>query len=418
MAGYVNQDIEPDPSFVEKGVGVLIKQDTSSMRLGSEDALLRSLIRCVASRASAKRFLEVRSTLQTKVEIFWSNPAKEWLFRLLIGGSDHQIPPNIKTASEMRSFLVKLEGVPVGAFEEISTTILAKSDTNSSDSSINGTVPTPQAVPRHGILDHLFDNVSGSENILDENEEEDYLAQEALATLMWACAAEQAQTLKEDLIRNEHLLLGDVVSNASLILEEDRGDDVLEAMSDSYVPANESDKHYTSSSSVEHDPKGLELVRQIRDTTNTLRSLSDTSKRITQCLVNSRKSSKLGGRNAIAMQTSLAAKLDEHLKTVLEQSAAASSAESDALVFTDLEEADGIKEEDSESYEDALERMEKEWGEMFRDDYVWSGEGHENEGQVPEILLDQIQGFGNEEEQESLDDALARIDEEWGDWDT
>lgn len=64
-----------------------------------------------------------------------------------------------------------------------------------------------------------------------------------------------------------------------------------------------------------------------------------------------------------------------------------------------------------------MEFIEKSWGEMNDDDYVWSmPDDNSATGPEPPELRG-LESIVEDESEESLEDALSRIEEEWGDWD-
>ncbi|KAI2489544.1 DNA primase catalytic core [Fragilaria crotonensis] len=74
------------------------------------------------------------------------------------------------------------------------------------------------------------------------------------------------------------------------------------------------------------------------------------------------------------------------------------------------------KELEDQYFQLDMEFIEKSWGEMNDDDYVWSmpDENSATGPEPPEFRG--LQSFVEDESEESLEDALSRIDEEWGDW--
>jgi DNA primase catalytic core len=80
------------------------------------------------------------------------------------------------------------------------------------------------------------------------------------------------------------------------------------------------------------------------------------------------------------------------------------------------ENTDLQQEQTVENLEQELELMAEEWGEMMDDDYVWlMPDDSLNFGQMylPNHSFSEL----DVELEEPLDEAIARIDEEWGDWD-
>jgi hypothetical protein len=412
MAGYINRGVKLDPSFLEKGVGVLVEQDTSNMIVSSENTLLRTLIQWAPSRTSVKTLLDARSALNSSAAIAWSSSEREWLFHILVDGSD-RLPTALQSPVELREFLGQLEEAPNGAFRR----------PNSNDSQ-NDT--SDQTHDIESDLDQFFDD--GDE--VSDDTRGDLQAQEALASLMLASAVQHAEKIQHELISSENILDNGLQQQQQphqlqqpqpqqqqqqqLLLDQGES-----ASSESMIQFPEIDNvdqgqlsEGAKVATTPLDAQSIELVRKLRDTNVAVRSLADSSKRIHANMVGQRDSTRFGGRNYLAFTADLASRLDEHLQSILNVTDPGSS------IFADSEIND-----DEESSEDALKQMAEEWGEWYDDDYVWSCGGDQQ--RPPDRESSETVGFGrlldqiaDEGETESLEEALARMDTEWEGWDT
>jgi hypothetical protein len=399
MAGYINRGVNIDPSFLEKGVGVLVEQDTSNMIFSSENTLLRTLIRCASSRTSVKTLLDARSALNSSAVIAWSSSEREWLFHILVDGSD-RLPTVLQSPVELREFLVQLEGAPVGVFRR----------PNSNDSQNN---TSDHSNDIDSDLDQFF---ADGDEVFDVTRG-DVQAQEALASLMLHSAVQHAQKIQHELISSENSLdngLQQQQQQQQQLLQDQKESSSSESMINLPEIDNVDQGQLSEGAKVATAPldaQRIELVRKLRDTNVAVRSLAESSKRIHANRAGQSDSSKFGGRNYLAFTADLASRLDEHLESILNVTDPGSS------IFADRERND----DEEESSEDSLKQMAEEWGEWYDDDYVWSSGGDQQ--RPPDREGSETVGFGrlldkiaDEEEKESLEEALARMDEEWEGW--
>jgi hypothetical protein len=145
-----------------------------------------------------------------------------------------------------------------------------------------------------------------------------------------------------------------------------------------------------------------DLVGKFRQANSLWWASANSMKQITARLMDeSSTSGRLEGKMSVKAQTDLYAKVDEFLE---EQSIARPKSQSN-----DLDYLFGNSDVD-EPYDDAQVRMQKEFGDWYDDDYVWSPE----HGQAAVLRSIPFQEFEEEAEEEPIEYALRRIDREWG----
>lgn len=458
-AGYTNRrTMKPDASIVERGIASVVEQDISSMILGAEDALLRALVQCSPARTTAKNMLDARSAVSSADDILWSCPAKEWLFKRLIGNSN-ELPVGLNhRPSELRAFFANLSDAPEEAFFDTGT--ISQNSTSSvgssgevlvadrlnglqNSSTAEGRLPTlddgnnssllksnldsadsPQGpsvdlTTTGGLLDIFFveeaksDDIVGGETALDSAGE--LLVQEILVNLLWVSTAMKAKLLRKEMSSHAKSAPEESAENAkalepekSLIEESSLiiGSDEPTASLDQLVPLDETDTNHSAagdpkdlaapstSLEIEHSHHQTALLTQYRDTTRALHALKRSAQRITRQLMDQRLSDGVEGHMSVALQADLASRLDDHLREISGQQLPATEPGSFAA-------------DNDEPYEAFFERVSQDWGDFFDDDYFWSP----SDGS--EAAFPDLEDPG---ETETLEEGLDRIDREWAGW--
>jgi len=458
-AGYASRrTIKPDASIVERGLASVVEQDISSMILGAEDALLRALVQCSPARTTAKNMLDARSAVSSADDILWSCPAKEWLFKGLIGNSNELPAGSNHRPSELRAFFANLTDAPEGAFSD--TGLISQNHTSSvgssgevfvpdllnglqNSSTVEGKLPTfddgnnssllksnldsagsPQGpsvkiTTTGGVLDVFFveeaksDDIVGGEFALDSAGE--LLVQEILVNLLWVSTAMKAKLLREEIL--SHAKRAPEESSAEnakalapqkLPVEESsliNGNDEPTVSLDLTVRPIETDANPSAagdpmdpaapSTSLEISHHQNALLTQYRDTTRALHMLKRSAQRITRQLMDQRLSDGVEGHMSVALQADLASRLDDHLREIPGQQLPATM------------EPDSFAADKDEPYEEFLERVSQEWGDFFDDDYFWSP------SDATEAAFPDLEDPG---ETETLEEGLDRINREWAGW--
>ena len=142
-----------------------------------------------------------------------------------------------------------------------------------------------------------------------------------------------------------------------------------------------------------------ELLIQLRDTTQTLQTLKESSNRIALRLLDESSSTGVEGSISQALQMDLASKLDDHVSDVLQNNNYPEPGINDI------------------PYEIELEKMAEEWGDWYNDDYVWTPGESSKAPTIAHLDDDQIVSPESDLERETLDEFFERIDREWNGWD-
>lgn len=433
QAGYRRRHLKPDPSVVEKGIASIVEADIPSMIVAAENALLRALVKYKPARTTAKNMLDARNAVHVVDDIFWSNPAREWLFDRLIRNSN-ELPSGLYQPDELRSFFANLPDAPSGAFANSTSAAPLQNRTNDMNenfclnedesSMVNGIgnsslqvnqglkdnlgIKSACDLATFGTLDSFFAEDPASDDViggLDWDSTGDQVVQELLVNLFWTSAAMKAGLLRKKLSllakrRESELsqtfnLRNSSNDNTSAGIT---GDSLASLDNHSIMangPANMDLNGHTidpasASSTTELEAQITELFAELRDTTRSLWASKQSAERITRRLMDSRLADGVEGHLSLALQADLANRLDDHVSDVCSR------------------EEHGFVADNDEPYEDALERMAEEWGEWFDDEYVWSS------NDSTDVIFPDLYGEGEDDhESETLEEGMARIEQEW-----
>jgi hypothetical protein len=454
-AGYSDVAIKKDISaIVERGIASMLQNDADTTMRAAEGALLRSLVMHYPnSRNAVKDVLKASSSVGPDVNIEWTSPVREWLFRCLVeedisvmNDAQEECDPKI-----LRSFLAKREDVPAGAFRE-------RIDESDGD-------PIPldplsnmraqklgQAASQAGSLDAFFmpedgpfeeasklKNHSDAESVYKEKAA--LAAQEHLMTVLSASATKRTRMIQEELkaiatalqARSSKNLPSELnnetkVTSSSVALISTSEDDTttnIPGSSNAALAGNlpvapaDSQADGTSPRFQNLSNEVLtsyckDLLREFQES-NELRHRLDTSaKRITERLMRFSSSTSteiVEGRLSLTLQKKIAARVDAHM-TDLERNKM-------KLVVDCLEDERLGSEDEPEVVEDELARIEAEWGDWAADDYVWSPDqaGLKNSRNVVQYHVGD-DDEDDEDDEETIEEFSERIDREWRNWNT
>lgn len=457
--GYGGRAITPDASFIDKGISSLVEPDIARLIVSAEDTLLRIMVTQSPVRTTVKNMLNARSAIRDGGIVQLSSPAKQWLFDCLAGNADHP-EENVGHPDKLRSYLAQLVDAPPGAFSTesvIDATPPLYSDVDRGDSVIvppdaallfeKATIQPKPSLSTRGLLDAYFvqeqesdaallnDTIVGSHGKL--------AVQELLVTLLWASTAMKAKLIRQELAASfsdtkpmrlaqpcggvdssgqlpnsfmesqgssslaskdvESIHFDSLQSNGDLL---SNGDALLDALG--ILNATVLVGVGQATSRPQLDSYQSELFCKLRDTTRTLQSLKDSSKRITVRLMDESSSTGVEGSMSPALQAELASRLDDHVRDIFVGGEAVSAGVVDGSF---------VPVQYEEPYEAALERMASDWGEWFDDEYVWApGDGSSN-GQDRMYDSGVMDNNGSALERETLDEFFERVDREWEGWD-
>jgi hypothetical protein len=402
-AGYTRVNVKRDPSLIEKGIASLVEQDVKSMKTLAEDSLLRVLVRHSPSRTIVKNILEARNAVSPGIEIGWSCPKKEWLFNFLVLRAD-EIPSEMRESSELRRFLaeqnatdaldfLRARGSPDPESEDLHvlSRVVRENDSVCSNNTLSdGSFPRRNGVQ---IQENGRNNTFFEDSISDDLRTELAL-QELLATLLWTSTAIQTHLISRELAA--------LSARRAVITEEHERNETLHLENSGLI--SETVDHNGNSEVKselilsELDTQQIELLGKLRVKSHALQSLKESARNLSFRLLDRSTTRGIEGHMSAALQADLAARLDEHLEE---------------LSQLNLVPEEGRDDENDEPYEDALERMAEELGEWFDDDYVWSpGDAAANSRSVSFSLLNDEDSI--EDERETLEETLVRIEREWG----
>lgn len=263
-AGYEAGGFRLDPSFVEKGVGSLLRSRDETMARSVEEGLLQTLVTCPSSRVIVKNMLDSRHAINAEVSLCWSSVEREWLFSQLVEKSGI-IPGNAQSGEGLRAFLSSQPDCPDNCF---------------SAEKENG------AVLAGGLaLDSMFPDVQDDDhsNSAASVDRSNTHVQELWSSFLLTSALYRVRELQDDL---KHL-------------------------SEAYAPGQqEEENELTRSKHI------LEVGAKLREQIRSLQSLSDSSTRLSSRLMDNVLSERSEGRLSPSLQQELAERLDEHMEEI------------------------------------------------------------------------------------------------------
>ena len=173
------------------------------------------------------------------------------------------------------------------------------------------------------------------------------------------------------------------------------------------------------------------LATRLREVSERAHHLDMSAKRIVSRLMDYCNADGIEGRLSVAQQQELASMVNDHLQSLPETWQAPDSVEWSRF-HNNRDPASGWGDEygldRNLSFDDDMARISDEWGEWADDDFTWSPEGNldsfmltrSSNDDSRNVMDSHFDNFELEsqvlEDEESLEDALRRIDAEWGDW--
>lgn len=174
------------------------------------------------------------------------------------------------------------------------------------------------------------------------------------------------------------------------------------------------------------------VATRLRDISEKVHHLDVTAKRIGSRLMDYSNADGIEGRLSIAQQEELASMVNSHLDSLPENWKAPEMVEANGLDRSHnnrdpiLGWGDDLSLERVESFEEDMAQISEDWGEWADDDFVWSPEN--NLGSVklssraassmPSVLDNSELEAHLDEDEESLENTLHRLDAEWADWES
>jgi hypothetical protein len=175
----------------------------------------------------------------------------------------------------------------------------------------------------------------------------------------------------------------------------------------------------------------ITLATRLRDVSDRAHNLDMSAKRIVSRLMDYSNADGIEGRLSVAQQEELASMVDDHLESILENWRAP-AVPTEANRFHNNRDpvsgwGDEIGQERNESFDEDMARIKDDWGEWADDDFSWSPASNLDysmiirssygDNNAMESRLDDFEFEAHTvENEESLEDALHRIDTEWGEW--
>ena len=501
-----------DPSALANGVGALVQLDPESLMGSAETSLLRMLVLFGKARRILKDSINVSDVAGSTQngDIEWSSPEKAWLFNSLVERAS-DIPSNItgpEHVVSLRSYLAGLPDSPPTAFGMF-TNGTSESLRINGDASVNigdaHIARVPEYVseierenfaklaaadaiesPSRGILDSETVHVqpSGASLIAESGESNNATSRlvssrdrptnivaETDFTEGQSLPLRSIQLTKTGVTDSNPVRSGDLAGSPGILdplfsTDEDAfttsHDQSVEpellaelAVQDIYarmlwtssmrrlsrqqaelVDVSRALQHRDKSDSRDKSLPGapesmvlanglgpisrekllehcVDLTAQVRDTSTRVQSLEASVRRISSRLMDKTAlSSDAEGRISTAECDKLRIALDAHMEEVDQWS---------------VEEPEYAEEQD-ERYEDALERVQDEWGELSEDGRMWNPKDVV-ENQMPtkvtkemssiegmDYLFQEDDEIDVDEDDESLDEFEERIEREWGEW--
>ena len=507
-AGYSNAVAVKDRSVIAKGVGALLQLDPECLMTSAEDALLRMLVLYSSARKILRDSINISDGTGSNqnADIAWSAPEKAWLFSCLVErATDIQSnmtgPENI---NRLRSYLAAMPDTPPTAFGKqrnetlgdisvnsvgsISNVALTSYENGGEGDYLEQLAPEERIGVARGLLDDKMANtsfpdhqgsadttetsnepdmlVSSGTNALDLTNEEkcfhttglsrtvssdrspyvdsldtktarnslvvenpgtldqfflsdedlftsthlqnlrpeqlaELAVQDLYARLLWTSSLRHLSRQQEELVEISRVLQEhDDGSRADNTLAES-SDPIILVNRDTPVPRKQLLSYCTN------------LTEQVRETSSRVQNLEASVRRISRRLMDrTALSSNTEGRISKLEYEKLCTVLDAHMEEI-----DIWSVEMPADV-----------EEEEEHYEDALERLQREYGELAEDGRFWKPEDI-IENHLPTKVtkeMSSIEGMDHlfnewdddddDVDDEPLEEFDERIESEWEEW--
>jgi hypothetical protein len=445
-AGYKSKLVKKDANMFEKGIASVLIRDDDSMLVSAENKLLRVLVLYSSARNAVMSMIETRLASGSDETIEWSTPEKEWLFSQLTSRRN-QLPPNIVGPEDIEKLRVHLlqsadifpraisasplrddmnltvegksvmAGVPVTnkdiseteeAINVASREDFAMSEPISAIETKAGPVPSDHPDLRDdlqegstGVLDcfftddgilaatHLEGSISPEET--GERAAQDYFSslglvsgQKRLSKTMQFLADATSLLFQHDTVQ-EDAVLGSANSNDGAILP---------LGPDSFLL---SDQNITVSADGLRD-LCTKLASEVQVQIKNVQRLAEAKQRLSKRLLEG------AHRDAIfAVQQTSYNKLCKNLKhhmTELDKWSASLP--------------DGGLGDQEEPYEDFLERLQHEWGDLYEDDRMWTPDDIVDQFPSTEFTMDHLLKDSSDDDIESIEEFDARMQKDWG----
>jgi hypothetical protein len=250
-----------------------------------------------------------------------------------------------------------------------------------------------------GVLDRFFSSemdffTSTAETSMADEERAEMAVQELYSTLLWTSALARLALLKDKLVQASGRLLEqakNVDNEESLLSTEDANAKVILSV-DNTLSLQELTTSCAS------------LTAEIRDASATVHNLHSAAQRISKRLMDASASTGISeGHSSKAQYDELTKQLEHHM--------------------TELDKWTVGESDEDEAYEDTLERAQEEWEDLYDDSYMWSpADARTSKPLVIDKSKSSLEDMDylfdedvDSEDDESLEEALARMDLDWGD---
>jgi len=440
-AGYSEKMPPMDMSAImDQGVGSMVHQDVESTLSAVEEVLLQCLVQHYpVSRNAVRDVMQASSSVGPDANIEWSCPDRKWLFQCLVEG-DAMEPSDgaMYDTTRLRAHLANREDVPPGAFQQTVSAPLPIPDTT--ETSLPSLSPS-NSTERPGNLDAFFadepslpesvvvTNHNDSTALFIQNEKASLAAQEHLMTLLSASAAKEISTIQQEMKSVSFVLQARYSSSLSEAQEGAlESDEEAKGGTNSTSPS--SDLIHISREDAARNPNLVRFQNMSVDEVNTYyqvclgsyqqaierrNKLNSSSRRIMERLMrfsSSTSSETVEGRISIPLQRRIAEGLDNFVAQLEEEDQLGMSPE------IDEDDRLGIRETSDKSIKQELAEIEKNWGDWSDEDYVWSpADANPTAGSTQYSAATADDLFGEEDDDETLEEALERIENDWKGWD-
>lgn len=404
----------------------MIQVDPISLVLAAEDKLLRILIPNQEARAVMKHLLEAKSTASADVALDWSSKEKAWLFSCLV----NRVPGNV-TVEELHDYLSSLSDSPKGAFGSG-----LEAPGNMLESGISETIPPSTtsgatALSKFGVFQDDFDELAVETSIVkdidfDDHEIQkspelvqkgkdghvaqnkgclDYLftfdderavlpvigspdqlrielcVQESLSSLLWALAAKK---------------LAETQKTIPILCP------ALEPVEDARALPKQSSPESSLAHTMGNEDGFASSVTDVFNAALKARELHNSAKQMASKLLDISTAGVREGHVSLAQRRAIDAILHEIMDA------------NQALTTAD-------DENDDESTDDAVEKflanIDDEYGDFARDDYEWVPGKQSPSNSFTARAPDTTITIFDDDMEESVEEALARMDAEWEGYD-
>ena len=457
--------------IMQQGVGTMVREDIDTALKAAEDILLQNLVHHYPeSRNAVRDVLHASNSVGSEASIAWTRPERKWLFkRLLEENGVGDTDSGLCNPGSLRLALACRDDAPQGAFVDTTSKDFVNStvgdirnenlqdidNTSEDDAPFSVMPPADRAM---GSLDHYFEaDSSHPEGVTSQNNETDSVAkfvetekaslaaQEHLMSLLSTSSSKQMDFIQHDMKEVSlflHARSSTPPSGSEVVLDLEHQEDQSSTDSTSGVssrPINGESVAMSSSpdsSSSDTDAsrsqlavpahiisrfEGMsmeevklhyeDLLVELQQAIERRNKLDQSSKRITERLMrfsSGTSAETVEGRISVPMQKRIAQSLDDHMEEL--------ETKSYEGISSDFDEDDRLWNNDDENLEDQLANIESSWGDWCEPEFVWSPSASENRNSVNALNRLEDEDLDDADDDETLEEALERMDTDWSKW--